>query len=160
LAKFDGGLLSSDGGVLVLREVEQHLGVADRLAACLVDRRAPELIAHTLADIIRFRLLVIGAAYEDGNDAGALRSDPLFKMALDLAPSAVDHIPPGKPAGRARLLRIGRAIVDLYCGSYRQVPKRIVPDIDDTIDAVQGGQQLRLFNAYYDEYGLTATGVS
>ena len=87
VAKFDGGLLSSDGGVLVLREVEQRLGVADRLAACLVDPRAPDLITHTLADIIRFRLLMIGAGYEDGNDAGSLRSDPMFKMALDLAPS-------------------------------------------------------------------------
>ncbi len=52
VAKFDGGLLSSDGGVLVLREVEQRLGVADRLAACLVDPRAPDLITHTLAAII------------------------------------------------------------------------------------------------------------
>ena len=61
VAKFDGGLLSSDVGVLVLREVEQRLRVADRLAACMVDPRAPDLITHTLADIIRFRLLMIGA---------------------------------------------------------------------------------------------------
>ena len=52
------------------------------------------------------------------------------------------------------LLRMGRAMVDLYCGSFRQVPKRIVLDIDDTFDAVHGGQQLRLFNAHYDEYGF------
>ena len=61
VAKFDGGLLSSDGGILVLREVEQRLRVADRLAACMVDPRAPELITHTLAEIIRFRLLMISA---------------------------------------------------------------------------------------------------
>src|SRR5450759_3503073 len=87
VAKFDGGLLSSDAGILVLREVEQRLRVADRLAACMVDRRAPELITHTLAEVIRFRLLMIGAGYEDGNDASSLRNDPIFKMALDLSPS-------------------------------------------------------------------------
>jgi Transposase DDE domain group 1 len=69
VVKFDGGLLSSDGGVLALREVEQRLGVADRLAACLVDPRARDQITHSLADIIRFRLLMIGAGYEDGIDA-------------------------------------------------------------------------------------------
>src|SRR6188508_2564323 len=56
---FDGGELSSDGGLLVLREVEQRLGVADRLAACIVDPRAPDQITHSLADIIGFRLLMI-----------------------------------------------------------------------------------------------------
>ncbi len=61
VVKFDGGLLSSDGGVLALREIEQRLGVADRLAGCLVDPRAPEQITHSLADIIRFRLLIIAA---------------------------------------------------------------------------------------------------
>ena len=87
VAKFDGGLLSSDAGVLALREVEQRLRVADRLAACIKDPRAPDQITHTLADIIRFRLLMIAAGYEDGNDASDLRRDPLFKMALDRAPS-------------------------------------------------------------------------
>ncbi len=87
VVKFDGGLLSSDGGVLSLREIEQRLRVADRLATCLVDPRAPEQITHSLADIIRFRLLMIGAGYEDGIDANSLRSDPIFKMALDLTPS-------------------------------------------------------------------------
>jgi hypothetical protein len=63
---FDGGELSSDGGLLVLREVEQRLGVADRLAACIVDPRAPDQITHSLADIIGFRLLMIAAGYESG----------------------------------------------------------------------------------------------
>src|SRR5512132_1722214 len=160
IAKFDGGLLPSDGGVLALREVEQRLRVADRLAACIDDPRAPELITHTLADIIRFRLLMIGAGYEDGNDASSLRSDPLFKMALDLSPSERELCSQSTisrlenlPDARA-LLRMGRAMVDLYCESFRQVPKRIVLDIDDTFDAVHGGQQLRLFNAHYDDYGF------
>ena len=118
VVKFDGGLLSSDGGVLALREVEQRLRVADRLAACMIDPRAADQITHSLADIIRFRLLMISAGYEDGNDANALRRDPMFKMALDLSPIdrgvvlAVDDIAVESPDVRA-VLRMGRAMVDL-----------------------------------------------
>jgi len=144
----------------MLREVEQRLRVADRLAGCIEDQRAPDQITHTLADIIRFRLLMIAAGYEDGNDANSLRADPMFKMAHDLAPSdgelcsqstisRLENLPDTRT-----LLRMGRAMVDLYCASFKQVPKRIVLDIDDTFDAVHGGQQLRLFNAHYDEYGF------
>src|ERR1700730_623781 len=102
IAKFDGGLLSSDGGVLVLREVEQRLRVADRLAACMVDPRAPDLVTHSLADVIRFRLLMIGAGYEDGNDASSLRSDPMFKMALDLSAAAKARFEAAPKDGKVR----------------------------------------------------------
>jgi len=89
--------------------------VADRLAACIKDPRAPDQITHSLADIIRFRLLMIAAGYVDGNDAFSLRSDPMFKMALDLAPSdrelcsqptisRLENLP-----GPRTLLRMGRA---------------------------------------------------
>ena len=83
VARFDGGQLSSDGGLLVLRQIERRLSVADRLAACIDDPRDPASTVHTLADIIRFRLLMIAAGYEDANDATGLRLDPLFKMALE-----------------------------------------------------------------------------
>src|SRR6202453_63858 len=154
VVKFDGGLLSSDGGVLALREVEQRLRVADRLAACMIDPRAADQITHSLADVIRFRLLMIS------NDANALRRDPMFKMALDLSPidrelcsqSTISRLE-NLPDVRA-VLRMGRAMVDLYCEAFATVPKRITLDIDDTCDAVHGGQQLRLFNAHYDEYGF------
>jgi hypothetical protein len=160
VVKFDGGLLSSDGGVVILREAEQRLRVAERMAACIKDPRAPDQITHTLADIMRFRMLMIAAGYEDGNDADTLRGDPMFKMALDLAPSdrelcsqptisRLENLPDVR-----ELLGMGRTMVDLYCESFRQVPKRIVLDIDDTFDAVHGGQQLRLFNAHHDEYGF------
>jgi hypothetical protein len=160
VARFDGGMLSSDGGVVVLREVERRLRVAARMAACIKDPRAPDQITHSLADIIGFRLLMIAAGYEDGNDATSLRGDPMFKMALDLAPSDRELCSQSTisrlenlPDTRA-LLRMARAMVDLYCESFHQVPKRITLDIDDTFDAVHGGQQLRLFNAHYDEYGF------
>ncbi|BDA87239.1 hypothetical protein Sa4125_47810 (plasmid) [Aureimonas sp. SA4125] len=84
----------------------------------------------------------------------------MFKMALDLAPSDRELCSQSTisrlenlPDPRA-LLRMGRAMIDLYCASFKQVPKRIVLDIDDTFDAVHGGQQLRLFNAHHDEYGF------
>jgi hypothetical protein len=160
VARFDGGELSSDAGVLALREIETRLGIAGRLASCLEDPRAPGQTVHGLAEIIRFRLLMIAAGYEDGNDATGLRRDPVFKMALDQAPSGrslcsqstisrLENLPDNRA-----LLRMGRAMVDLYCASFRQVPKRITLDIDDTFDAVHGGQQLRLFNAHHDEYGF------
>jgi len=160
VARFDGGRLSSDGGLLVLREIERRLSIADRLAACIEDPRDPDSTVHTLADIIRFRLLMIAAGYEDGNDATGLRIDPLFKLALERLPSDRDLCSQSTisrlenlPDART-LLRLGRALVDVYCGSFRQVPRRITLDIDDTFDAVHGSQQLRLFNAHYDDYGF------
>ena len=103
---------------------------------------------------------MIGAGYEDGIDANSLRSDPMFKMALDLRPSDRELCSQSTisrlenlPDVRA-LMRMGRTMVDLYCELFAKVPKRITLDIDDTFDAVHGGQQLRLFNAHYDEYGF------
>jgi Transposase DDE domain group 1 len=160
VARFDGGRLSSEGGLLALREIEHRLGIADRLAACLKDPRMPEKVVHRLAQIIRFRLLMIAAGYEDGNDADALRRDPMFKLALDRLPSGDDLCSQSTISrlenlpDRRALLRLGRGLVDQYCGSFRAVPKRIVLDIDDTFDRVHGAQQLRLFNAYHDDYGF------
>jgi hypothetical protein len=159
-ARFDGIHLSADGGLLVLREVEQRLGLAQRLAGCIVDQRAPERVLHGIDEIIRFRMLMIAAGYEDGNDADALRSDPMFKLAMERLPDQADLCSQSTisraenlPNAHA-LLRMGHAMIDHYCSSFAQVPRRIVLDIDDTFDAVHGGQQLRLFNAHYDEYGF------
>ena len=160
IARFDGGQLSSDGGLLALREVEQRLGLAERLATCIDDPRASARVRHGVADILRFRMLMIAAGYEDGNDADSLRHDPVFKLALNQLPdgaalcsqptiSRLENLPDLRA-----LLRMARAMVGLYCASFRRVPRRIVLDVDDTFDAVHGEQQLRLFNAYYDEYGF------
>ena len=160
VARFDGAAMSSDGGLLALREVERRLAIAHRLAACIADPRSPERVRHGLDEIMRTRMLMIAACYEDGNDADSLRRDPMFKLAMGRLPDDADLCSQptisrfeNLPDARA-LLRMGRAMVDHYCHSFRQVPRRIVLDIDDTFDAVHGGQQLRLFNAHHDEYGF------
>ena len=85
---FNGGRLTSDAGVLPLADIERRLGIAERLANCLTDPRAPERVHHTLAEMIRFRVLLVAAGYPDANDCDALRSDPAFKMALGRAPES------------------------------------------------------------------------
>lgn len=154
---FDAGRLTSDGGVLVLAEIERHLGIAERLARCLEDPRAPERTQHTLAEMVRFRALLIAAGYEDANDCDALRADPAFKMAVGRLPEngadlcsqptmcRLENLP-----GPIALKRMMAAMVELFCDSFVEVPRRIVLDIDDTEDRVHGAQQLSLFHAHYD----------
>jgi len=161
LMNFDGAQMSSDAGLTLLREVERRHNLAAILASCLTDLREPCKVKHSLEDIIRFRMMMIATGYEDGNDAADLRHDPSFKMALERDPqtgaalcsqptiSRMENLPTQRD-----LIRMARAMVHFYCESFARVPRRIVLDIDDTFDAVHGHQQLRLFNAYYDEYGF------
>jgi hypothetical protein len=154
---FDGGRLSSDAGVLLLAEVERRLGIADRLAACLEDRRRPDRIEHGLAEMIRFRALLIAAGYADANDCDGLRTDPAFKLAVGRLPesgrelcsqptmSRLENLP-----GRMALIRLMDSMIDLFCDSFATVPRRLVLDIDDTEDRVHGRQQLALFHGHYD----------
>src|SRR5258707_15452802 len=154
---FDGGQMTSDTGLLLLAAIEQRLGIAERLADCIEDPRAPEPVRHTLAEMIRYRALLIAAGYPDANDCDALKSDPAFKMAVGRLPesgadlcsqptiSRLENLP-----GPVALKRMMAAMVEVFCDSFEQVPRRIVLDIDDTEDRVHGGQQLALFNAYYD----------
>jgi hypothetical protein len=154
---FDAGRLTSDGGVLMLAEIERRLGIAERLARCIEDPRAPDRIEHALAEMIRFRALLIAAGYEDANDCDALRADPAFKIAVGRLPecgadlcsqptiSRLENLP-----GPIELKRMMAAMIALFCDSFAQVPSRIVLDIDDTEDRVHGGQQLALFHAHYD----------
>src|SRR3954464_12040932 len=154
---FDGGRLTSDGGVLLLAEVERRLGLAERLARCLADPRSPERVRHTLAEMIRFRVLLIAAGYPDANDCDALRADPVFKMALGRAPESGAALCSQPTMCRLEnlptvtaLKRMMAAMVELFCDSFEQVPTRIVLDIDDTEDRVHGRQELALFHAHYD----------
>jgi hypothetical protein len=155
---FDGGMLSSNAGVLLLRGVERRLRIAARLAECLIDRRDQDRVDHPLVEMLRLRMFAIAAGYEDTNDCTTLRHDPVFKMAVGRAPesgeplcsqptmSRLENAP-----SRTEIARMMGAMVELFCASWKRAPASIILDIDDTFDAVHGKQQLSLFNAHYDE---------
>ncbi len=156
-ASFDGGLISSDGGLVLLREVERRLGLAELLAGCLRDRRDPALVTHGLAGMLRFRMLAIACGYEDADDCDTLRCDPLFKLAVGRTPesghdlcsqptmSRLENMP-----SRIETARMTAALVDTFCRSFPHAPATITLDIDDTCDPVHGHQQLSLFHAHHD----------
>ena len=155
---FDGGRLSSDAGVLLLREVERALGIAERLAACVTDRRDAAKLDHTLIKMLRTRMFAIAAGYEDACDCDALRHDPVFKMAVSRAPETGEPLCSQPTMSRLEnapskieVARMMAAMVALFCASWDRPPAAITLDIDDTLDAVHGHQQLALFNAHYDE---------
>ena len=85
-ARFDGGRLSSDGGVVVLSKIEAGLGLAELLSSCMKDERDPSSTTHTQADMIRARLFAIACGYEDCDDLDVLRFDPAFKLACGRLP--------------------------------------------------------------------------
>ena len=154
---FDGGRLTSDAGVLILAAIERRLGIAERLARCIDDPRAPERVRHGLAEMIRFRALMIAAGYADANDCDALRADPAFRLAVGRLPESGAELCSQPTMTRLEnlpsaiaLKRMMAAMVELFCDSFTEVPRRIVLDIDDTLDRVHGRQQLSLFHAHYD----------
>src|ERR1700753_1230198 len=157
-AVFDGGRLSSDGGVMVLTLAERRIGIADRLAAEIVDRRDPARVVHTLSDILRPRILAIACGYEDADDLDHLRSDPALKLACGHLPDSGHDLCSQPTMSRCEnapslreVVRLMRAMVGLYCASYDRPPASVTLDIDDTLDVVHGHQQLSMFNAHYDE---------
>src|SRR6202142_2198023 len=157
-AAFDGGLISSDGGVLLLAGADKRLGLVDTLAAIIPDHRNPDQITHTMSDILRARILAIACRYPDADDLDDLRKDPAFKLACGRLPESGDDLASQPTMSRwenapdlRTLIRLTYATVDLWCKSYPRPPKSIMLDIDDTADTVHGHQQLSLFNAHYDE---------
>jgi len=157
-AAFDGGRVSSDGGVMLLSLAERRLGVAERLARCVPDRRDPTRIAHTIADMIRARVFAICCGYEDVDDLDVLRSDPAFKLACGRLPDSGRDLCSQPTLSRLEnapklkdVIRLTYALVDQWMASYATPPSRVTLDIDDTCDVAHGHQQLSLFNAHYDE---------
>jgi len=159
-AAFDGGRITSDGGVLLLAEAERKLGIADRLAALIPDGRDPTRVLHRLADILRARILAIAAGYEDADDLDALRHDSAFKMALGRTPKAKLGLASQPTMSRWEnaadlrvAIRLSYELIDLYCDSYAAPPEAITLDIDDTFDAAYGAQQLTFWNGFHGERG-------
>ena len=87
-AAFDGGRMTSDGGVMLLAAAERRLGVAGRLARLIADPRNPAFVTHSIADILRARMLAIACGHEDGDDLDHLRTDPGFKLACGRLPDS------------------------------------------------------------------------
>ena len=156
---FNGGEVSSDAGLLFLREVESRLGVIRRITDVLKDRRHPSYVQHPIFQLMTQRVFQIASGYEDANDSNTLKDDPIMKIVCEKPPSN-DCSLASQPTmsrfentfSRTDLYRIARAFVDVFIHSYDKIPKAIVLDIDDTDDPTHGSQQLALFNAYHDNY--------
>ena len=128
---------------MLLSMAERRLGVAERLARCIPDRRDRSRIAHTIADMIRARVFAICCGYEDADDLDDLRSDPAFKLACGRLPdsgrdlcsqptlSRLENAP-----GLKDVIRLTYALVDQWMASYATAPPRVTLDIDDTCDVV------------------------
>lgn len=158
IAAFDGGRITSDGGVLLLGVVERRLGIATKLARLIADPRNPAFVTHSLDDILRARILAIACGYEDADDLDHLRTDPAFKLACNRLPDSGGDLCSQPTVSRwenapslREVVRMTYAMVDLYCASYACPPAAVTLDIDDTLDVVHGHQQLSLFNGHYGE---------
>ncbi|CAM5393788.1 Transposase DDE domain-containing protein OS=Sphingobium scionense OX=1404341 GN=GGQ90_005527 PE=4 SV=1 [Sphingobium scionense] len=157
-AAFDGGRLTSDGGVLLLAQAERTMGICHRLAACIADWRDPARVVHRLDDILRARVFAIACGYEDADDLDALRDDPGFRLALGKLPGSGVGLASQPTMSRwenaptsRELARMMAAMIDIYCASYPAPPAAVTLDIDDTCDVVHGYQQLSFWNGHHGE---------
>jgi len=180
VAKFDGGKISSDGGGLLLREVEQRTHILKRLAECFVDYRDPDQIEHGKESLIKQRVMGIALGYEDLNDHDSLRHDPLLALLvekedlvgagrkrardvgcalagkstlnrLELTPAAADESSRYKKIV-AQPAAMDDLLVDLFLQAHARAPEEIILDVDATDDPVHGKQEGRFFHGYYGGY--------
>jgi hypothetical protein len=156
-ADVDGGALSSDGGVLFLRETEAHIGVMRRFVEALDDRRDPRDTDHSDEELLRQRIFQIACGYEEANDCDRLRRAPACKAACERLPivgedlasqptmSRLDNAP-----RRSELYRMAQALLETCVASYDRTPTALLLDMDDTADEVHGAQQQALFHGDYE----------
>ncbi len=180
VSKFDGGRISSDGGSILLREVELRTHILKRLSQCFTDYRNPELVEHALESLIKQRVFGIALGYEDLNDHDELRQDTLLALLCDKSDvtgaNRLRQQDKGKAlAGKSTLNRLeltsanatteerykkivahpeamDRLFTDLFIESYEQPPQQIALDVDATDDPVHGTQEDRFFHGYYRHY--------
>jgi len=180
IGRFDGGAISSDGGAVLLREVDKRTGISERLARCFRDYRKSERIEHPVLSMIRQRIGGIALGYEDLNDHDRLRHDVVMGLLSEKDDPSGSYrfgkTDQGKPiAGKSTLNRLeltpedadsksrykkivadGAAIdelmVAIFIDSYPSAPSEIVLDIDATDDPLHGNQEGRYFHGYYAEY--------
>ncbi|QDK31513.1 IS1380 family transposase [Sphingomonas sp. IC081] len=155
-AAFDGGRITSDGGVLLLAQAEREMGLCARLAACIADPRDRSRVIHQIDDILRARILAICCGYEDADDLDALRDDPGFRLALGKLPGSGPGLASQPTMSRwenapstRELARMMQAMIGIYCASYPKPPQAVMLDVDDTCDVVHGYQQLSFWNGHH-----------
>lgn len=169
VARFDGGALTSDGGAVLLREVDRATGILDQFAACFRDYRDPARIQHSVARLVRQRIYGLALGYEDLNDHDALRRDPLFAVlaeADDLAPplagkSTLNRLElSGATIAEAERYKkiavdhgaVDQLLVELFLQAHATPPAEVVLDLDATDDPVHGAQEGRFFHGFYGHY--------
>jgi len=166
VARFDGGTISSDGGAFLLRQTDQRLNLLARLAKCFLDGRNPDLVEHSVLEMVSQRVYGLAMGYEDLNDHEQLRSDPVFGILAgreDLdAPlagkSTLNRMELGTGANdRYKKITFWKEAVDellvkVFLESHPSAPAEIVLDVDTTDLPLHGKQEGRFFHGYYDSY--------
>ena len=159
VANFDGGRLTSDAGVVLLREVDRRIGLLDAIDDCLPDPRDPRYLIHHQREMLAQRIFSLALGYEDLNDQQALRDDPALQLA---AGKAAD---PDKPlaspptlcrlenrVSRQALVAMSKLLVERFLAAHDSPPEEIVLDFDATDDPVHGQQEERFYQGYYRHY--------
>ena len=156
---FDGGKITSDGGCVLLRDIDERVGLMNSIHEVLCDPRDPSKIRHQQVDLLRQRVMAIALGYEDGNDHNVLRADPALKTAVGRAPDSSADLASQPTFSRLenrvtarQLIRLSRQLVEGYVAAHPGDRRLIVLDIDSTDDPTHGRQQLSLFHGYYDQH--------
>jgi hypothetical protein len=156
---FTGGSLSSDGGLLLLAQLDRQVGLTERATACLAEWRLPGRVRHSLLSLLRQRVYQIAAGYEDCNDADTLRSDPALKVAVGRCPESGADLASQSTLSRlessiseAEVDALGGVLLWHFLAMPRKQPKVVVLDFDPSEDPTHGQQELALFNAHYGGY--------
>ena len=154
-ARFDGGDITSDGGVLLLRQADRLTGLSDSIARALSDPRRQASCDHDVPGLVRQRLYAIALGYEDLNDHDGLRQDVALQTAVErdqwLA-SASTLCRFENRADRETAWRLHEVLLDQFIASFKRAPKKLILDFDATDDPVHGEQDGRFFHGYYRRY--------
>ena len=156
---FDGGRLSSDAGLVLLKDPDEHLGFTRALATVLSDPRDARRVNFTRHDLLKQRVWHMAAGDEDAHDANTLRHDPLFKLRRDRLPATGAPLA-SQPTisrfenrvSRTELSRMALVLVEQCIASSRRAPKVLVLDVDDTEDPVHGNQEPSRYDGYDGGY--------
>ena len=155
VADFSGGAITSDGGVLLLRQMDQHLGLLSSVVSVMEDNRRRKSCQHDLQSLVRQRVYGLALGYEDLNDHQQLREDLALQTAVNRSEALASSSTLCRLENRANreaAVEIHRVMVDQFIASFKRTPKRLVLDFDATDDRVHGNQEGRFFHGYYDHY--------